>query len=126
MMKKKNQSTAGSFTVEAALLMPLILMVILSAIYLTAHTANRASLAAFACEQAISGHAQKTPELFAAGKVTRKETDTEKERSVTYLSNTVYFSGETIWEMEVAAVYKKVKPVSFIRKIRAAGKLAGG
>ena len=45
----------GSFTLEAALLMPLLLMVIMSMLYLDFFVHNRAWLTAAAYEAAVSG-----------------------------------------------------------------------
>jgi len=56
----------ASFTIEMALIMPVILLVVFSGIYLMAHVRNRAFLTASACEQAVSGHDPETPALFAA------------------------------------------------------------
>ena len=59
----------GSLTVEAALLMPVIFLVVFMSLYLTVHIHNRVWIGACAAEQAVSGRVQPDPDLLFAGTV---------------------------------------------------------
>lgn len=55
-MKKYEFLTRASYTVELALLMPVLIGTILAVIYLDDHVHNCATLTANACEAAVTGH----------------------------------------------------------------------
>ncbi|HUM84657.1 MAG TPA: hypothetical protein PLN48_12930 [Lachnospiraceae bacterium] len=113
----------ASFTIEMALIMPVILLVVFSGIYLMAHVRNRAFLTASACEQAVSGHDPETPALFAAVDPARSKEDSEERRTVSFKAGTIYFSGQALWDIKAEGTYEKIKPVTFIRKFLAARQL---
>ena len=115
----------GYLTVETAMIMPVLLFSVLMLLYLTAHVHNRTCLFAGAAEQAVSGHVQEDPELFAMAETACSRKDSEKERKVRYTAGTLYLSGERLWSIDEEAVYKKYRPVKQIRKLSAAKRLTG-
>lgn len=109
----------ASFTVETAMIMPVIIFTLVMSVYLTAHEMNRAVLSLSCGEQAISGHEQNPQVLFAAGEVSWNRRDSEKEREVSVTSGTVKYTGENLFQIEENASYQKINPVSRIRKWQA-------
>ena len=116
----------AALTVETAILMPVLITSVLLLLYLTAHVHNRTCLYAGAAEQAVSGHEQEDPSLFAMAETECKRSETEKERKIRYTAGTLYLSGERLWSIDEEAVYKKVRPVKRIRQLTAAKRLTGG
>jgi hypothetical protein len=113
----------ASFTIEAALLIPCILLVIFAVFYLNFHVCSRACLSAAACEQAISGHDPENPELFAAVNLSRMKEENGKTRTVSFAADTIALYGGWKWSISEKGEYAVVDPVSFIRKLRAAESL---
>lgn len=113
----------ASFTVETALLMPVILFTIFAALYLTAHLHNRSCLYAGAAEQAISGHEQAARRLFASGEISVSRDDAKDRREVIQKTETLHFTGRKLYTVDEKAVYRKYHPVSLIRRKNAAGRL---
>lgn len=105
----------ASLTTETALIMPVVIFTLLASIYLTAHIHNRACLSANAGEQAISGHMQEDPQLFAAGRVSTKRSDSSAARSVETSAGTFHFSGTELWPIRVNRRFRKCHPVKLIR-----------
>ena len=118
--------TCGSVTIETSLIMSVILLVILSSLYLTMHVHNGTCMTASCIEQAISGRQQNNPLLFFAGNVERGEEESSSQRTISMSSATFYFSGHLLWQDSSKRTYKKYYPVTYLRKIRGAGKLATG
>lgn len=116
----------GSVTIETSLIMSVILLVILSSIYLTMHVHNGTCMTASCIEQAISGRQQSIPPLFFAGNVECGEEESSSQRTVSMSSATFYFSGQFLWQDSSKRTYKKYYPVTYLRKIRGAGKLVTG
>ncbi len=116
----------ASLTLEAAAVMSVVIFTLLMAVYLTAHIHNRAYLTAGAAEQAISGHVQKDPQLFAAGDISVTRTDTKTARTVESTAGTVHFSGEVLWGIRVKQTFRKYQPAKLIRLMKAASELADG
>ncbi len=116
----------GSVTVETSLIMSVILLVILSSLYLTMHVHNGTCMTASCIEQAISGRQQSIPPLFFAGNVECGEEESSSQRTVSMSSATFYFSGQFLWQDSSKRTYKKYYPVTYLRKIRGAGKLVTG
>ena len=112
---------AGSLTVEAACLAPILLTSVFLLLYLTAHVHNRTCLYAGAAEQAVSGHEQEDPALFAVTELTAARSDSDSQRKVSYKAGTLYLDGERRWSIEEEAVYEKYQPAKRLRQI-AAGK----
>ena len=110
----------ASVTIETALLMPVILLVIFSIISLDLYMISRVTCESAACEQAVSGKAFE--DLFVPGSApaVRAENDSESVRQVTFSSETAAVYGRFRWPVEASASYKKVYPVKGIRQSRAA------
>ena len=106
--------------------MSVILLVILSSLYLTMHVHNGTCMTASCIEQAISGRQQSIPPLFFAGNVECGEEESSSQRTVSMSSATFYFSGQFLWQDSSKRTYKKYYPVTYLRKIRGAGKLVTG
>ena len=118
--------TEGSVTVETALVMPLLLVTILSVLYLTIHVRNGCCITSSCIEQAISGRTQRGPALFFSGNIERTDEESSSQRTVSMSAETIYFSGQVLWGTGSKRTYKKYYPVSYLRKIRGAGKLVSG
>ena len=107
-------------TVEVSLLMPVILATIFAVLYLTAHLHGRTCLFAEAAEQAVSGHEQEDPSLFAVAEIAVTRSDEKDRREISYSAGTFHFSGEKLWTIKEKATYKKYHPVKLIRRKNAA------
>ena len=123
--RKKNDSgrcltARASFTVETALLMPVLIFAIVMSVYLTVHVMNRTVLASSCAEQAVSGHTQEVNVLFASGAVSWKRTDDENTRTVSAQAATLHYSGSELWRSDSVATYQKIRPVTAIRIARKA------
>lgn len=134
----------GSLTVEAALLMPVVLLVVMGILYLFFWVHNRAWLTAAAYEAAISGgmegikdeeDAQKTAEekgrelgntgFFGADNLTVQVTAGKKVQVVYDLDTASAFGGFSR-HLRVEGQAAVLKPVSWIRKAKAAAELIEG
>lgn len=122
---KRKYRIMGSLTVEAALLMPVIFLVIFMSLYLTIHIHNRVWIGAYASEQAVSGHVQPDAELLFAGKMTSERSESPGARSVLIRGETVYFTGQVLWSTDASAHYEICRPLPYLWKIKAAKRLAG-
>ena len=134
----KKVATRGRMTLEAALLMPVILLVLMVTLYLFFYIHNRAWLTAAAYEAALDGAMEP---LRPEGKSRDKALKKGKE-----LGNTGFFGSknlklqasegkqvQVIYDLDMFSVYggfnshlqvqgkvKVIKPVSWIRKIKGA------
>ncbi len=134
----------GSLTVEAALLMPVLLLVVMGILYLFFWVHNRAWLTAAAYEAAISGSmegikeegkVQETAEekgrelgstgFFGADNLTVQATAGKKVQ-VAYNLDTVSGFGGFSWHLCAEGEAAVLKPVSWIRKVKAAAELIEG
>lgn len=115
----------AAFTVEAALIMPVILMVLLSVLYLCMHVHNRNYLLSYAVEQSISGHTQPDPELIFSSDISVSRTDGGNMRTVSYTAGTVYYTGKRLYSISEKAGYRKVKPVTYLWRMRSVKKIFG-
>lgn len=122
---RRNNLKRAAFTVEAALIMPLILMVILSLLYLCIHVHNRNYLRAFAIEQSISGHVQSDPALLFSSDISAYRTDGGNMRTVSYTAGTVYYTGRRLYSISERAGYRKVKPVTYLWRMRSVKRIFG-
>ena len=118
--KLHNHCLSASLSVEATLLMPVILATIFAVLYLTAHLHGRTYLYARAAEMAVSGHEQEDPSLFAIGEISVTRDDARDRRKIVYTAGTFHFSGEKLWSVKEQAVYQKYHPVHLIRQKNAA------
>ena len=110
----------ASFTIETALLMPVLIFAIIMSVYLTVHVMNRSVLASSCVEQAVSGRSQEVNVLFASGAVSWKRADDENARTVSAQAATLHYSGSELWQSESTATYQKIRPVTAIRIARKA------
>ena len=122
---QRNGLVRAAFTVEAALIMPVILMVILSSLYLCMHVHNRNYLRSYAVEQSISGHTQPDPELIFSSDISVSRTDGGNMRTVSYTAGTVYYTGKRLYNISEKAGYRKVKPVTYLWRMRSVKKIFG-
>ncbi len=134
----------GSFTIEAACVMPLILFVVISLIYLCFFVHNRAWLTAAAYEAAVSGSmeanrengqiyekAQKQSEIlgntgFYGGTNLNTRVNVGKKVQVTYDMDTTTAYGGLNWHLCAQGSADVVQPVQWIRKIKAASEIFEG
>ena len=116
----------GSVTIEAALLMPLVLMILIGVLYLDFFVHDRAYLTAAAYEAAISGSMEgykKKGNIYEKadiqgrmlGDIGLPGGETVK---VTYrLEVPAGFLGQK-WKLEVSGKAKPLRPVGWIRKVK--------
>ena len=128
----------GSFTVEAAALMPVIFLALFGCLYLCFFVHNRAWLTAAAYESALTGSMEavkKTGNVFEAADTRSKElgntgffgaenlcvqTTAGKDVQVVYTMDTVVSYGGWTWPVSARGQVKIVEPVKWIRKVKAA------
>ena len=122
---RRNSLKRAAFTVEAALIMPVILMVILSVLYLCMHVHNRNYLISYAVEQSISGHVQPDPPLLFSSDISVSRTDGGNMRTVSYAAGTVYYNGRKLYSISEHAGYRKVKPVTYLWRMRSVKRIFG-
>ncbi len=120
--KQKRKIFRASVTVEAALLMPVVIFTVFMALYLAFHVHNRTWLSSRAGEQAISGHEQELPSLMAGAGITGSLKDTASQRTSSYHTETAYYTGSVLWSEEIFRTYNKTRPLRLLRKARAAVK----
>lgn len=140
-MTDLRQIKKGSFTIEAACVMSLVLLVLMGVLYLSFFVHNRAWLTAAACESALTGSMEgvrkdgqpqeaasvRSRELgnigfFGAENLTG-QVNGGKEIKVTYTADTVSGFGGLKWKIAVDGSSRVVRPVEWIRKIRAASEV---
>lgn len=116
----------GSFTIEAACVMSLVLLVLMGVLYLSFFVHNRAWLTAAACESALTGSMEgirKDGQSQEAAAVRSRE-----------LGNVGFFGAENLTGQvkngkEIKVTYtaegssRVIRPVEWIRKIRAASEV---
>lgn len=137
----------GSFTIEAACVMSLILLTVTGTLYLCFFVHNRAWLTAAACEAALNGSMegiraegkvyeaaeQRSRELGSAGfpgaENLQAQISTKKEVRVIYTADTFTGFGGFSWKLKAEGKSKVINPVLWVRNIKAAGDIlleAGG
>lgn len=128
----------GSFTIEAACVMSLILVAVMGILYLCFFVHNRAWLTAAACESALTGSMEGNREGgntgAAAGKRSQELGDIGffgaenlktqikdgKEVTVSYTADTISGFGGFSWKLRAEGKSRVIDPVGWIRKIKAA------
>lgn len=134
----------GSLTVETACIMPLILLVLIGILYLCFFVHNRAWLTAAAYESALSGSMEGVKEdgqvyetarmrsealgnngFFGAENLST-QTNVGKSVQVTYDLDTIASFEGLSWHLRVEGSSSVVRPVSWIRKIKAASEVLKG
>lgn len=127
----------GSMTVEIACLMSLILLVLMGLLYLCFFVHNRAWLTAAAYESAVSGSLEGVKKegkvyenacmrsemlgsngFFGAENLCT-QTNVGKEVQVTYDLDTISTYGNFNWHLRAEGTSEIIRPVGWIRKIRA-------
>ncbi|MCI6004924.1 MAG: TadE/TadG family type IV pilus assembly protein [Blautia sp.] len=135
---RKQNLKQGSFTVEAACVMPMILLVLFGLLYLCFFVHNRAWLTAAAYESALVGSMEAVKEngqvYEAAGMRSRElgntgffgaenlsiQTNTGKRVQVMYSLDTIASYGGFRWHQQVSGSSLVVRPVKRIRTLKAA------
>ena len=131
----------GGLTIEAACVMSLVLLVLMGVLYLSFFVHNRAWLTAAACESALTGSmegirkdgqsqeaaAVRSRELgnvgfFGAENLTG-QVKNGKEIKVTYTADTISGFGGFRWKLTAEGSSRVIRPVEWIRKIRAASEV---
>lgn len=135
---RKIDMKKGSFTIEAACVMSLVLLVLMGTLYLSFFVHNRAWLTAAACESALTGSMegvqkdgqpeqaamQRSQELgntgfFGAENLSR-QVKTGKKVEVIYTADTVSGFGGFSWKLQADGNSGIIRPVEWIRKVKAA------
>ena len=130
----------GSMTVEASLLMGVILLVVMGILYLFFHVHNRAWLTEAACEAAVTGTtmAAQGQDAYAAaafksrllegtgfigGQDLHSSVSVSTTVDVSYRMNTNAVFGGFVWPIEVGAKAVLTDPVAWIRGVRCVGQV---
>lgn len=135
----------GSMTVEAACVMSLVLLVLLGVLYLCFFVHNRSWLTSAAYEAALSGSMEgirengkitqaalaKGKELgntgfFGADNLGLDVHADEKKVEISYDLDTTVGYGGLKWHLKAKGSSKVIRPVEWIRKIKAAANLVQG
>ena len=133
---KREYLRKGSFTIEAACVMSLVLLVLMGVLYLTFFVHNRAWLTAAACESALTGRkdgqAEQAAEIrcrelgnigfFGAENLTG-QVQGGKKIKVTYTADTISGFGGLKWELTAEGSSLIIRPAAWIRKIKAASEV---
>lgn len=106
----------GSFTVEAALVFPVILIVIFSVIYLNAHIHNRSYLEIKACEISVSGKEAPPLSLFAMKECSMSVTESDNSRNVSVSASTEGVFRFLNFKLKKDCTYEKCSPSVFVKK----------
>lgn len=140
----KKQLRKGSMAIETALLMPVILLVIMTVLYLFFYVHNRAWLTAAAYEAALSGSMEaavpdgnsreaalkKGNELgntgFFGSENLKVQAEAGKKVQVTYDLDTFSVYGGFRSHLKVQEAVKVIDPVSWIRKVKSASESIKG
>ena len=133
----------GSFTIEAACVMSLVLMTVISLLHLTFYVHNRAWLTAAAYEAALTGSMEgvrKDGQVYEAAQMRSQElgnvgffgaenlqcqVKADKKVSVTYQAETIVGFGDFRWTMKAEGSSKIIRPTEWIRKTKAAAEVIG-
>ena len=137
-MKIRKKTAKGSFTIEAACVMSMILFVIIGLLYLCFFVHNRAWLTAAAYEAALAGsiegirengQVKETAEarsrelgnngFFCAENLSVQVT-AGKAVKVAYSADTIVDFGGFTWKLKADGSSKVICPVDWIRKVKAA------
>lgn len=150
MVKEREQRSVvrrGSFTIETACVMPLILFVLMGSLYLNFYVHNRGWLTSAAYEAALTGSMEAVKEngkvyenalvkgrelgntgFFGAENLTM-QVNTGSKVSVIYNLDTVVPFAGVKWHLRAEGTSKVIAPVTRIRKLKAAAEIvnmAGG
>lgn len=116
-MKPKSSFLSGGFlTVEAALLMPVLLAVVFLGLYLAFYLHDRNAACASAAEQAVSGKEQEAPAAAGGGVFSLSRTESRSERVIVYSGKTVFYTGRDFGAYEGKCRYRKLEPAKELRR----------
>ncbi|MDO4477432.1 MAG: pilus assembly protein [Lachnospiraceae bacterium] len=123
-MRRKWSVKKASATVETAMVIPVILIVVFGLLYLDFHTQNSMVCLSAAAEQAISGQTHEDLVTFGNRPV-RGISEDAASRTVSFETSirTIYGAYQRTSRHE--ASYDKLYPVSFIRKMKTVGDIFG-
>lgn len=134
----------GSFTIETACVMPIILFALMGILYLFFFVHNRAWLTAAAYESAVSGSMEgikrdgpvyetarvKSQALgslgFFGAENISTQTEAGKKVVVTYDLDTIGEYTGLSWHLLVKGESKVIRPVRWVRKVKAASEILEG
>ena len=118
----KKRMKRGSMTIEAALLMPLLLLVVMITLYLFFYVHNKVWLTAAAYEAALDGSMETArPEGKSRDKALKKGKElgnSGKKVQVTYDLDMFSVYGGFNSHLQVKGSVKVIKPVTWIRKVK--------
>ena len=110
----------GSFTIEAACVMSLVLITVMGVLYLSFFVHNRSWLTAAAYEAALAGSiegVQKNGQIYESASAKAQE-----------LGNVGFFGAENLsggfrWVLRTEGSSKIIRPAQWIRKVKAASEI---
>lgn len=141
-MKKKIRK--GSFTIEAACVMSIVLVTVMGVLYLTFFVHNRTWLTAAAYEAALTGSmegVQKDGQVYEAASARGQElgnvgffgaenlqyqVSTGKTVKVSYQAETISGFGGFHWTLRTEGSSKIIRPAEWIRKVKSASEIVAG
>ena len=120
----------GSFTIEAACVMSIVLLTVMGVIYLSFFVHNRAWLTAAACEASLSGSMEavrQDGQAQVAAEIRGEELGNvgKKKVSVTYEADTIAGFGGFKWTLKTEGSSKVIRPVKWIRRLKTAKDVIG-
>lgn len=141
-MKKKIRK--GSFTIEAACVMSIVLVTVMGVLYLTFFVHNRTWLTAAAYEAALTGSmegVQKDGQVYEAASARGQElgnvgffgaenlqyqVSTGKTVKVSYQAETISGFGGFHWTLRTEGSSKIIRPAEWVRKVKSASEIVAG
>ncbi len=141
-MKKKIRK--GSFTIEAACVMSIVLVTVMGVLYLAFFVHNRTWLTAAAYEAALTGSmegVQKDGQVYEAASARGQElgnvgffgaenlqyqVSTGKTVKVSYQAETISGFGGFHWTLRTEGSSKIIRPAEWIRKVKSASEIVAG
>lgn len=136
---RKKKWNRGSFTVEAACVMSLVMLAVMGILYLCFFVHNRAWLTAAACEAALAGSMEgeraggraeetarrRSEELGNTGFFGMEHLKTQvkagKNVHVVYTADTISGFGDFSWKLKAEGKSEILDPVTWVRNIKSAG-----
>ena len=111
----------GSFTIEAACVMSLVLITVMGVLYLSFFVYNRSWLTAAAYEAALAGSiegVQKNGQIYESASAKAQELG-----NVSYQADTIAGFGGFRWVLRTEGSSKIIRPAQWIRKVKAASEI---
>lgn len=143
-MNKKKEWARGSFTLEAACVMSLVLLVLMGTLYLCFYVHNRAWLTAAACESALAGSMEGIRDEGQAAATARMrsrelgntgffgaenlsvQVNAGKEVEVVYAADTLSGFGGFSWKLQAEGKAGLTDPVEWIRRVKSVSDIVDG